>query len=704
MAPSTRSKTGSLPSEMRKRAAESDTELEPKASSSSGQPRTKARKRAKVTHNEAEVQTSKRAPRQRVRGLLKALPDMPLDVLDEIFLLCEPATLVSIARTNKAFCRLLQSADFEHVWREAFACNEDIPEAPMRWSLVKWAGLLFGGKHCQSCLRTKVDAVSFGILKRMCRPCIEKSMIECRPSLRQVIPTAAVNFKDDTGTYNLTFAYKRDLDNILYTIDDLQKMPRVVQDYWNRKRGDFSSQREHACRAEEWQQAKLDHEAKLVEDARSARKDSLKNAKEARRDEITSRILAAGYDPYKDGNGVFKLKGVNVAKPLTDEDWAQLWPSIESLMKANKVKRRVGAVSKKHRKELRARAERAVGDYVDKLGLTQYDRSFWPSDEELLRIEPLASFLQRGIEGNESSDDESSDDGSSDDRPSKLVSAVVAAGESARRTLNALDFDLARKVLSVKSNANVNDPARILSLATSVLVVNKTKNDKANVYVYFGREVLLAARHHADWLRDLPFADTFPATFSPVGSATVRQILKMCKLKSSTTILELDDHDAHFVCVTCRPALNMPDAQGGKEVPSRQVLSWRTAVGHACRAHHKVPAPSMELRLLTKNERAILTAKSYKKIPGYDDYNIEHVAPTCFRCNHCDHDNLAIPKRRRTGQYEDSLLTLEEVMKHLQDKHDIPANVAKEGLDYWYHPRFRRGLLKSTMTEFHLIV
>lgn len=113
---------------------------------------TETRKRVKVAKDETEVKISKpvaRAPRQRVRGLLKALPDMPLDVLEEIFILCDPATLVSISRTNRAFCRLLQSTAFAHVWREAFARNADIPSAPEGWTLVKWASLLFGERYCQ---------------------------------------------------------------------------------------------------------------------------------------------------------------------------------------------------------------------------------------------------------------------------------------------------------------------------------------------------------------------------------------------------------------------------------------------------------------------------------------------------------------------------------------------------------------------------
>ena len=115
------------------------------------------RKRVKVTHDDAEVRVSKagaRAPRRKVRGLLKALPDMPLDVLEEIFSRCDLPTLVSVARTNKSFCRLLQSPAYIHIWRAAFNRDLDIPRPPEwaeDWSLARWAGLLFGERKCQVC-------------------------------------------------------------------------------------------------------------------------------------------------------------------------------------------------------------------------------------------------------------------------------------------------------------------------------------------------------------------------------------------------------------------------------------------------------------------------------------------------------------------------------------------------------------------------
>ncbi|KZV72572.1 hypothetical protein PENSPDRAFT_353836 [Peniophora sp. CONT] len=349
MAPSTRSKTSSLPSGARKRAAESDTKSQPDASSTSIQSRADTRKRAKVAHDEAEVQVSKRtarAPRPRVRGLLKALPDMPLDILEEIFMMCDLATLISVARTKKAFCRLLQSPGYAHVWREAFARDEDVPEAPEGWSHVKWAGLLYGGKICESCSFPTADTVSFGILKRLCEGCIRKDMIDCTSgtfanglrlfppdAVEEVMPTAFIRvakvYTYGTAISHVVFAYETDLDDYLSNLRMVVPKPDHDGDlaFIAQEMTRFSSRREHALRAERWQKVKLDREAKELEDARRARKRELQNAKFGRHHEIMKRIRLAGYDTDTDADGVLKLKGVNVSQPLTDNDAITVGPT-----------------------------------------------------------------------------------------------------------------------------------------------------------------------------------------------------------------------------------------------------------------------------------------------------------------------------------------------------------------------------------------
>ncbi|VDB87188.1 unnamed protein product [Peniophora sp. CBMAI 1063] len=718
MAPSTRSRTGAIPSGSRKRMAESDDEAQPDASlAPASQPRTGARKRTKRTHDDAEVQAPKpaaRAPPQKVRGLLKALPAMPLDVLEEIFTLCDPATLVSVARTTKAFCRLLQSSAFAYVWREAFAVNADIPPAPDGWSLVQWASLLFGERCCQSCLITKVDTISFGILKRLCERCIRANLTECTESkmvhnlkswsLSLYIPTATIRELVQTrfrGAYTneYVFAYQSDLDTLVAGLQAaIESGDQDGREYLPEQRKLVEDRRNHASHAEKWYRAKIEREAKQIEDAKKARKRELKDAKEERRDEIMRRIREAGYDTRKDITGVLKLKGIHVAQPLTEDDWKQLWPSIEPLVKASKAKRLAERAESRLKDRITSAEIRLWGHWT-KLEMTQRERAFWPSMERMPHFEPMASFLKLDVE-------QTPYGRQPDDWYDRLEELFGPTVDTIRRTIRELDLDLARKIAFPRVSSQNDDTERLIQLATSVFTVGKSKSSAPNdVYVYFGREVLLAARDHVTWLEDHPFSDPLPATFSEAGSAVVRRILEICKLKLSTTILELDNHDAHFICTTCDPKVETPNGSPwGKQLPCRRVLSWRTAVEHACHTHGDAGPNSFDLRFLDKDERTLLGAKSYKKIARYCDHNIKHVVPNCFRCNHCDDDTNEIPRNRQTAKHGDGLLTLREVLKHLQNKHNITVGAAKENADYWYHPRLRRGLLKSTTTEFRLIV
>lgn len=205
---------------------------------------------------------------------------------------------------------------------------------------------------------------------------------------------------------------------------------------------------------------------------------------------------------------------------------------------------------------------------------------FWPSsDFEVLQLEPLASFVEPDVEG-------ASVDSVAKEWFDRLDEALVATITIIRRTMHELDVDLACKAsLPAAVGVVACDPDHILSLATTVFVVGKTEDSTvADVYVYFGREVILAARlETVDRFKDIAFGQPLPASFSDVGNWAVLRILEMCGLKTSTTILELDRHDAHFVCMSCEPILDTPVGNwrsAREKVPCRQVLSWRTAVSH----------------------------------------------------------------------------------------------------------------------------
>ncbi|TCD66484.1 hypothetical protein EIP91_001309 [Steccherinum ochraceum] len=64
------------------------------------------------------------------RGSLQDLPNMPLDILFEVFAQMEPMDLLSLARTNRSFRELLMSKSSTSFWKAAMKNVPDLPDCP----------------------------------------------------------------------------------------------------------------------------------------------------------------------------------------------------------------------------------------------------------------------------------------------------------------------------------------------------------------------------------------------------------------------------------------------------------------------------------------------------------------------------------------------------------------------------------------------
>ena len=241
-------------------------------------------------------------------------------------------------------------------------------------------------------------------------------------------------------------------------------------------------------------------------------------------------------------------------------------------MKPNKAKRLSELFDRRLQDRLSSARYRIL-DHWEGLGLTQREQSFWPTGDQMIQFEPLASFVQLDAELDRWGPLQKEWEG-------RLKGLLEPTLESIRLAMQELELDLVRKLPSPAS-VLVNDSNRVLELATSVFVVGKSEtSSSSDVHVYFGREVLQAVRAHANWLEHRPFSELIPVSFSETGAAAVRYILGLCKLKTSTTIPELDaSHDAQFICTSCEPTTeSLSRSEWGKRVPCRRVLSWRMAV------------------------------------------------------------------------------------------------------------------------------
>ncbi|KAF5311354.1 hypothetical protein D9611_012643 [Ephemerocybe angulata] len=105
----------------------------------------------------------------RRRRDLSLLPEMPLDVLLEIFSHLDPKDLLNMSRANKDFRRALLKPSMMHVLWRAKRVEKGAPEPPAGFSEAKWVAFLFNS-FCYSCATPNVRT-DFFLLKRLCIAC-----------------------------------------------------------------------------------------------------------------------------------------------------------------------------------------------------------------------------------------------------------------------------------------------------------------------------------------------------------------------------------------------------------------------------------------------------------------------------------------------------------------------------------------------------
>ncbi|TBU50710.1 hypothetical protein BD309DRAFT_985349 [Dichomitus squalens] len=126
---------------------------------------------ARTSKDRGKLTTRRKAVRGR-RGGLRDMPDMPLDVLLEIFGFMHPRDLLALARTDKAFRAFLMTRNAQTLWSAALESVEGLPRCPSYMSEPAYVNLLFCN-HCHNCLKNNVRVVLFQYAARYCPACRE---------------------------------------------------------------------------------------------------------------------------------------------------------------------------------------------------------------------------------------------------------------------------------------------------------------------------------------------------------------------------------------------------------------------------------------------------------------------------------------------------------------------------------------------------
>ncbi|CAA7265272.1 unnamed protein product [Cyclocybe aegerita] len=112
-----------------------------------------------------------------MRGLLKDMVDMPMDILYEIFGQLNPIDLLHLARTTKALRGILMSRSSMSVWKEARSNVTGLPDCPDDLSEPQYAELAMG-KCCYDCQRNlSTHHIVWSGRVRYCTKCLEKRFV-----------------------------------------------------------------------------------------------------------------------------------------------------------------------------------------------------------------------------------------------------------------------------------------------------------------------------------------------------------------------------------------------------------------------------------------------------------------------------------------------------------------------------------------------
>ncbi|KAJ3514172.1 hypothetical protein NLJ89_g2520 [Agrocybe chaxingu] len=199
----------------------------------------------KISSNAGNPRPVKRA--RGMRGLLQQLPEMPLDMVYEIFSQLNPLDILNLSRTTKELRKMLLNRSSIFIWRRSRENIEGLPECPKDLSEPQYADLVFG-RNCNYCLRNlpKLHVVWDARVK-CCKPCVLNKFI-----LR-------------ANGWTTTQAYPQELAKLLPTVNIVQGRHgreyglRALHEAWCIKMASLTDEkaRQKWVQAEIWKHRKI---------------------------------------------------------------------------------------------------------------------------------------------------------------------------------------------------------------------------------------------------------------------------------------------------------------------------------------------------------------------------------------------------------------------------------------------------------------
>ncbi|KAF8996626.1 hypothetical protein BDQ17DRAFT_1364166 [Cyathus striatus] len=281
-----------------------------------------------IIHKKTKIVTKVKRVRGKL-GALKQLPEMPLDILLEIFGQLDPLDLVRLTRTTKTLRRVLLGRSTVGVWKQARGNLVNFPNCPKDMSDQAFACLILE-THCQGCL-SRTSHICYEFRVRLCTKCIKQDYrfkSEINHSfhyLTNICPRVEIIVKERGRRLTKTF-YNYDYikDHTRFFMNNKERTNWV-----KRETKKITKIREHAEACDNWLQSRAEERATTLEDIRKKRTD-----------EIIERLTNMGWGDViqniPEDDRVQNHPIVAQKKELTERIWKNIQPKLIEFLENQK--------------------------------------------------------------------------------------------------------------------------------------------------------------------------------------------------------------------------------------------------------------------------------------------------------------------------------------------------------------------------------
>ncbi|KAF9469335.1 hypothetical protein BDZ94DRAFT_374652 [Collybia nuda] len=272
-----------------------------------------------------------------VRGKLKLMTEMPLDILFETFSHLELADLLSLTKASKALSDILFSPSAISIWKSAYLnieANPRPPDVPSGMNMVQYAKFLYG-HNCSYCPSHNANFAHWAERIRLCKECLEKSIFRPKNydptewTARTIVPVWIVRRPE----YDRWYYLKTDFQQTVNKLRDLHNDAGALEKYIAEKKEETEERNKFASGCRFWESG-----------LKSQRKRQLEEIRLKRRTDIAKKLEDLGWEDevQRLGNRLSTLPGVDQPKPLTPRIWDNIRDDIiETLeeVKEDRLKR-----------------------------------------------------------------------------------------------------------------------------------------------------------------------------------------------------------------------------------------------------------------------------------------------------------------------------------------------------------------------------